>query len=233
MSLSTGRIGTPPTAPPAAAVSKFSGNLAGKGLGVAASLVALWLMRESFNGAKDEWVEHYRHFEDETNMDLWRDRRGNYSGQPTMDNWAIKLREFLAYGIAGTRMTYKKWKIYTEGFINNVLLPNLFPLGIAAGGAYIGLGENGRQAIAARVRNAQFPILRSFGQVLAMGAKGMGQAIGSLFGAFSRFTAKNPIGSFALLGLGLFGAHRFQQVYNGEEQDDFFRELISPPTGGH
>ena len=206
----------------------IAGNTIAKALGLAGAGVATWFVGQSVKGKSSTWEQQVRNHETSADMLSLRDHWGHYSGQPAMDGWANKLRRFMRFGPLGLNMAWNKAKTYTEGFVNDVFLPNLVPIGVGLGGLYA-TGFKPHKLLTAPVKFLHKHLHINWGGIRGQMKKG-GKWAGSIMARGLRKVGKNPAMAIGALALGGFGLHRFMRVYDHSQQDDFYHSSLE---GGH
>lgn len=200
-------------------------------LGVAAPVVGGWFVKESYEGSKDEWQRRHAHLDANLNMDELRYSWAKYDGQPTMTKWAKRLNHMIRYGPGGIRQMVRQAKITTEGFLHDVVFKNIVPIALGITGLYAGLGKNaaGKFKVHAPFRYVNNQIIQPLwkqvkphinGKWSKTALKGLADGIVKV----GEVAIKNPGASALIAGLTAFGLLRFKRVYNGQEQDSFFRD---------
>lgn len=220
--------------PPAAttAAAKATSRLKGIGplIGLASIALPAWLMSQSFKGAKDVWTQKVAGHHMDNEMKSISYGFGHYSGQPTMGGWAHRLYNTMLFGPFGFATTWHKVKTYTNGFVNNVILPNLIPIGIGIAGMYAGFGRKSIHDAAKRSANYLKPYMgnvpmKTVAEKTAVGiGKTLLSPIKGLYWSMDKGRAKFALPILGLLG---FGAYRFGRVWNHDEQHDFWRDFTN------
>ena len=178
------------------------------------------------NEAAVYWEMRYQHKIQERSMNKYRYQWGFYSGQPFFDKMAKDLNRMRIDGPFGSRNAWTKAKVYTTGFVQDVLLKNAIPLALGVAGLYGGFGAKNvhkpfklfwnRFGAGIRSGFGKMHLPNNFGKAVGDGLEAVGRGIGKMF---SKGRAKVTLPLLGVLG---FGAHRLTRVHNGEEQRDFF-----------
>ncbi|MGE0201298.1 MAG: hypothetical protein AB7P76_10045 [Candidatus Melainabacteria bacterium] len=214
-------------------VSRVAGSASRKALGLGAIAVAYLMMRDSVRGSRDLWEQRYQAYQNELSMDQFRFNAGFYSGHPGFDSLAVRLKRVVLYGPFKLRASGYRIKAYTEGFINEILLPNLPFIGLGFAGLYGGFGA---RAVHAPFRAVARESRRAFGAPLNSARQGLrnwgvgrhlADGLGKSVGKILDFAAKSVSNgrwavTLPLLGLGYLGLDRFWKVYSGDSQREFF-----------
>lgn len=202
-------------------------------VGIGAPALAGWLGMQSYKGAREEWEHHHQQWREHQQMDQLRYNWGMFSGQPKMDTWAQKLKKMLLYGPWGIGITINKVKSYVGGFFNDVILNNILPIGIgAAAFGTVFHKEIGRAGKSFKQRLLS-PLWRELRPHIngQWTRKMLGKmADGFVWGVRKLF--RNPavmLGAIPIIGILGFGAHRFNNVYSGEEQNQFLGDYLDKP----
>lgn len=193
-----------------------------KAIGLAGAGVAAWLTTQSAKGKMPVWQQQLHNHEANSDLVSIRDNWGRYSGQPAMDNWANKLRRFFMFGPLGLNMVWYKAKTYGEGFVNDVLLPNIVPIGVGLGGLYAtGLKPHKLITEPLSFLKKRLPPM-NWGRMRTV-LKDSGKWMGDRLVDVLKLGRDNPAIAIGALAMSLFALHRFVRVYDHEEQNGFFR----------
>lgn len=200
-------------------------------LGVGAAMTAAWLCKESYKGSAPGWREKFVNHEAELMYDYNQYGWGHFSGQPTMDHWSHKLFGLKLFGLFGSKSDWQMVKIYTEGLINDVLLPNLTPIALGIGGLYAGFGRALNKPFIAFYKWLRTPGPTIFTPIWA-GIKQGARAIGSvaykgLDTGINCLVNRGGWGSTVLAGVLLYGLYRFWRVHTHQEQHELFKDFVS------
>lgn len=202
-------------------------------LGVGAAATAFWLCRESYRGNVDKWEHQHEDHEAQLMYDDVKYGWGHYSGNPTMDGWAHTVYRWSLFGYGGVKASMAKIKTNINGFVNDVIMPNITPIALGIGGLYAAFGTQLHRPFravynyfAAGGGGFLAPIGRGIGQAINGIAHGMLRGLEGTLGLMTR----GGWGSTALLGALGYGLFRFWRVQTHQEQHDYFREFV---VGGH
>lgn len=220
--------GTPP-------LSKLAGKSAAAPLlGLGALLASGWMVKDTFKGIRPELDRQYA---DHLVQDEYANTRwgwGHYSGNPGMDHLAHKFFGFTLFGPNGLRHKWQKAKLYTKVYINNVIIPNLIPMGVGVAGLYALLGKErlhkGVTYFTQGLRK-HLKMPPGISKGVKRGVKAIFHAAGVGMGKTLGFAGRNKEISAAVVLLSAFGLNRFRDSYGHDGQDNFFRSYLSGGEG--
>jgi hypothetical protein len=205
-------------------------------LGIGAALTAGWLCRESYRGSKDTWQQKYEAHETDEMYEHTKYGWGHYSGNPQMDHWAHQLDGVRRFGWFGSKASINLIKFKVEGFINDVIFPNLTPIAIGIGGLYAALGKNMLAPFSwvhgfftKRGPGMLTPITKGLGQMA--GALGKGASAG--LSGLGSLATKGGWGTTALLAIAAYGLYKFWRVDTHQEQHEFFKDFLAGTDQNH
>ncbi len=207
----------------------MSGSTVTKLFGLGATALTGWLMHQSKQGHAPEWdrkiaSHHTKLMYDQTSFG-W----GHWSGQPKMDHWAHKIFGLKLFGPFDLFTTYHRYKTLAEGYVNDVILPNLVPLGVGVAGLYAGFGAKTLHAPFKNMYKRLAPTFRKMhlGRKLKNALKPLSKKIGDLAVAGVKAAVKHPLGALGGIVLGGFVFNRFNRVLNHQEQEAYFRDFTT------
>lgn len=230
----------PPTRPSVATSAAERTRMLGTTGRVLVSLAAIVggykLIQDSWNGSqmkRDDAVAAAKEHAEWADMEYgW----GHYSGQPWMDQQAHKFKRFLLFGPMNLKLKWQETTIRLNSWINDVILPNLLPIGLVIAGLG-GLG--GFKVFRHSSKVTQFvknhvhvptAFKTEVKHLAGKAASGTGKGIGKLLSLPFKSPAHLGITAAGLL-FGSFTLQRFQDSYGHDGQHNFFRDLTN--SKGH
>lgn len=217
--------------PPVRGGAPFFGRAASPAVGIfslGAILAAAWMMKDSYVGSRDRIRMRQEELRVQNNYDFWSKGNANWSGNPGTDGLTQKWFGFKQKGPWGLREKWQSFKIWAGGMFNDVLLPNLIPLGVGIAGLY-GAGIKVHRPFTAAAQHIGGLFGPGFFRQLG---NFMSSAFGTLGNGLFRllklpFTSLTAFGiSLGALTLGSFFLKRFNDSDNGDGQRNFFRDEI-------
>ena len=186
------------------------------------------MMKDSYVGSRDRIQTRQAELRAENDYRHLGFGQGMWSGNPDTDRLAHKWFGIKQNGPWGLKEKFDSFKIRVSSLFNDVLVPNLIPLGVGIAGLY-GAGIKVHKPFVAAARHAGglfgtgfFRQLRGF----------LGNGLGSIGRGLLKL-AKLPFSSLPAFGislgaltLGSFFLKRFNDSYSGDGQRNFFREDI-------
>ena len=213
--------------------SHAGGNAARILLSVGAMTAGYKLIKDTVEGTESERKDKAAALKEHAE---WKDMEfgwGHYSGNPGMDQVAHEVKRFFLFGPMNVTLKWKESQIKVNSFINDVIIPNLVPIGIMTAG-FVGLVgpknlRSGANVMDHFVKNyvhvpPSFKVgMKQAGQKSTrMAARGLGKLISLPF--------KTPMSLLVTAGallLGSFTWRRFQDSYGHDGQHHFFRTFIN------
>jgi hypothetical protein len=193
-----------------------------------------WRMQDAYVGSKQKADEQISTLKVDNDYRLTEYSFGQYSGNPGMDNLALKFDALRRYGPFRLREHFQSAKIRINNFFNNVIGPNLLPLGIGLAGVYSTIGHE-QMAIYGNNIATWWSRTNFLDSQAWRTLRGVGNAIGSglwnIIKTPVQLAFRSPQHFAIASGITLVGAFfikRFSDNVNGNAQQDFYRDELFP-----
>lgn len=203
-------------------------------MGIAAIAASLLLIKDTYDGTRQKRIDAVAAAKQSAEWHDMEHNWGHWSGNPAMDHKAHQFRRFLLFGPMNLRMRWVEFKTYANSLVNDVLIQNAIPLGLAVGGAYAAFGKNAIHTTASRFFRFMGSLLPKgwHKPVLSLMSSGV-SALGSGIKSLAQIAFRSP-GNFAMalgaLVFGNFTLQRFRNSYGHEGQENYFRTFINEKT---
>ncbi len=221
---------------------KTAGKLSGTGktvLGIGALAAAAFAIKDSYNGRAEKIEHKLSNLHEHKSWEHWQNGLAHYSGNPWMDQQAHGIKKLLLYGPLGLRLKFEEFKTKADIMVNEVLLPNLVPIGVGIGGMYMLLGKKTINDAFKRTFNwykGKSFVSASFKQSFKTQAGKAFTGLAGLGGRMLRWPFKSLQHFGVAAGLGAFGSFmlgRFQDSYGHRGTEEYFFDEIYNNHGGH
>jgi hypothetical protein len=195
---------------------------------LAALAAAGWMMMDSYRGNRERTQQSVDKLKEHNDWEETEFGWGHWSGMPWMDHLAHRVFGWKQYGPYGLREKFSAIKIRVGSFFNNVIVPNLVPLGLGIAGLY-GAGVPVHKPFVAigRALSQGVPrrLVQDLGRLGGRAATGVGSGLLKLLALPFRSLTHLGIASGLVLG-GAFFLKRFSDAYGHDGQRQFFRDDI-------
>lgn len=214
-------------------------NRFGPLLGIAGALGAGWFMVQSYRGHQPLWEVNFADHHAKAEMNYLQSTWAHWSGNPAFDELHHQGLAANIFGPWGIRTKMAHAQAYINGFINDVLLSNIIPIGLGITSIYFGFGPKNVHTGVKRIGTALLPKGKT--DFAAIGAKAFDGTVKGVSKTATGFWSlfRNGKAPFTIIlgALGLFGLYQFRRTWNHQTQEDLFRDftagLNNHGGGGH
>lgn len=201
------------------------------GLATAAAVVATFgMMSDTYHGNRERTQQLVDELKENNDLRYTEYGWGHWSGMPWLDHLSHRMFGWLQYGPYGLVEKFQAFKIRVGSFWNNVIMPNLIPLGISVAGLYGTFGAENVHKPFKAIGNA---LMTPLPQQLRKDLWDVTKTAFSKMGSGLQYLLSLPFRSLTHLGvatgLAFFGAYflkRFSDAYGHDGQRQFFRDDI-------
>jgi hypothetical protein len=203
------------------------------GLALVSVLYTLWSMQDTYNSNHEREEQEANMNQVKKDYSFAQFNRDHLGGQDKMEGLAKNYKAWCLYGPYGIKEKYEEATLKVHSIWKEVIMPNLVPLGISIASVYAFFGPkaiNSKFAYAGKkiggvIFNAKM------GSGLAHYAnKGFHKTIDGLARLFE-LAIKHPIPATGLTLLGAWFLYRFDSVYSGDAQREYFRHELWEKDG--